>query len=91
MSGQDNGGPAFPGALAYDHINCTVYTSEDLDAAGMSLRDYFASKALTALIADGIQQHAIADAAAKNGISVHKATARMAYHIADIMIAERAK
>ena len=41
MSAQDNGGPAFPRDHAHNGHN------------GMSLRDYFAAKAMQALIAEG--------------------------------------
>ncbi len=60
----NTGGPAFPDP----HING--------DGKGMTLRDYFAAKALSSVIANG---------------STFESIAINAYRIADAMIAERAK
>lgn len=46
MSAQDNGGPAFP-VMAYAEASGTVR----YHAAGMTLRDYFAAKAMASMIA----------------------------------------
>lgn len=45
MSTQDNSGPAFPVPLTAGH-----YWSGEVDPNGMSLRDYFAAKAMQALM-----------------------------------------
>jgi len=60
------GGAAFPGFV------------EGLEWEGMTLRDYFAAKAMQGLVLD-------------EGWSEWKKIAGVAYNIADAMIAERAK
>ncbi len=65
MSEKDNGGPAFPN---YKRIG-----EAEISEGGMSLRDYFASKALPTLLADFDYQKAVRDS----------------YVVADLMIAER--
>ena len=69
----DNGGPAFP--LPLGTANC----AEPEQSGGMTLRDYFAAKALPALISR---------AAAKGD---WKELTSFAYAMADVMLAERAK
>jgi len=64
---KDTGGPAFP----TDH-NKNV-------AEGMTLRDYFAAKAMQAEMTDGIHESDFAWTAAR------------AYKMADAMLAERSK
>ena len=65
MSTIDNGGPAFPSTI----------TDDSLHVGGMSLRDYFAAKAMQGLIAGGsTDRHQIAQAA---------------YSVSDAMINER--
>lgn len=68
---RDNGGPAFPvpGLQEHEEFN------------GMSLRDYFAAKAMQGLLACG-EEHCDATG---------YATASAAYKIADEMLAERSK
>lgn len=48
MSAHDNGGPAFP--LPLGTMNC----SEPAQSGGMSLRDYFAAKALHQFLAGAV-------------------------------------
>lgn len=71
MTDKDNGGPAFPQALTIEE--------EFSGSQGMTLRDYFAAKALQGLIAcpqiDGPCELIVADA----------------YRYADAMLAERQK
>jgi hypothetical protein len=62
---KNNGGPAFPHLTAYQHD------------AGMTLRDYFAAKAMGSIIGlDKLSADQVAD---------------IAYFMADAMIAERDK
>lgn len=61
--------PAFP--LAYDDGNANF---------GMSIRDYFAAKAMQAMVTDPSWKGLISNS-----------VAAMAYEVADAMIAERAK
>lgn len=87
----DDGGPAFPRATSLDgdgHMQSeTQY--------GMSLRDYFAAKALQALIAkmplhDAEGEHGIQSTKDANGV-IYREIADSAYWYADAMLAERAK
>lgn len=75
-----NGGPAFPLLDAYVDANGEhpVYASE----GGMSLRDYFAAKAMHALISHGVQV---------DGFATMNNAAKDAYRMADAMLAEREK
>jgi len=65
---KNNGGPAFPGL--HPSKECTYKDS------GMTLRDYFAAKAM-----QGLLQYAYA----------HADRASVAYKVADAMLAEREK
>lgn len=77
MTIKDDGGPAFP--VNYE-------TSEQLiECEGMSLRDYFAAKAMQAMITKSHGQDAIAG---KKGVPL---IATYAYEYADAMIAEKNK
>lgn len=89
-----DGGPAFPiqgfcadasGALAGTVVN----------AAGMTLRDYFAAKALQGIVTAGMFNQEAEDMMKKVGIQgadkVENFVAFMAYGFADAMLAERAK
>lgn len=66
--GKDNGGPAFPVA------------SSIVMAEGMTLRDYFAAKAMQAMLAGNVEMFGPADRLVNT-----------AFVLADAMIAERAK
>ena len=68
MSNQNNGGPAFP------------TLGRELETEGMTLRDYFAAKALQGFCAS-------------SSITVEEAgdVPRVCYYLADRMLAERAK
>ena len=68
MSNQNNGGPAFP------------TLGRELETEGMTLRDYFAAKALQGFCASS--SIAIEDA---------EAVPHVCYQLADMMLAERAK
>lgn len=73
MSKPNDGGPAFP--VSKD----TLAMHEDW--RGMTLRDYFAAKALVGILSYG----------RKGGPEVCDNAARDAYDFADAMLAERAK
>ena len=70
MSTIDNGGPAFP-----------VGSGDMRDPVGMTLRDYFAAKAMQGLLA--AQVHGFNDRPAKGPF------ASMAYEMADAMLSAR--
>ena len=76
---KDNGGPAFPVAEVFDErrVEVTQYGS-----AGMTLRDYFAAKAMQGMLYERIKIEG--DATVSN-------LARDCYRMADAMLAERAK
>jgi len=63
---KNNGGPAFPSSIVDDSLH----------VPGMSLRDWFAAKAM-----QGLLQYAYA----------HADRASVAYKVADAMLAEREK
>ncbi len=81
----DNGGPAFPVAEVYDERggNYTQYGSE-----GMTLRDYFAAKAMQGIIASG-NLHSVRSLEEENAMIEMVAIA--AHRYADAMLKERAK
>ena len=81
-----NGGPAFPVA-DYDHMVFEPKTVAETkrDLSGMSLRDYFAAKALPtawAAFADGYFE-------AEGWDSISEGVAVCAYQMADAMLAAR--
>ena len=73
----DNGGPAFPFVLGDDENKFIKYEP------GMTLRDYFAAKAMNGFITNF-------DTRLSDIIDVPE-LARSAYYVADAMIAERNK
>jgi hypothetical protein len=79
---KDNGGPAFPVAEQYDERGGTYtqYGSE-----GMTLRDYFAAKAMQAMLSNPTMR------STDNSISDAEAFANASYIMADGLLAERAK
>jgi len=91
MSARNNGGPAFPRAAGDYNGTRNGNGAQD----GMSLRDYFAAKAMHAELAtagmhDGAAD-ALVDAAAAAGQTIEQRIAFNAYRLADAMLAERAK
>lgn len=76
MSIKDTSEPAFP--------------SENGQYFGMSLRDYFAAKALPAILQSDLMIGA-SRAAKARGISPEQAVAIAAYEMADAMLQERAR
>lgn len=84
MSKVDDGGAAFPGSFTghcgkSDHYEpCGCYVD-----AGMTLRDYFAAKALPAIVAGCAE---LAMLGQKHG---HEAQAKAAYLLADQMLIAR--
>lgn len=75
MTTKNDGGAAFP----------------DFKQTGMSLRDYFAAKAMQGIASDQRQMMALGEKAAENGFDPVALLATGAYAIADAMLAERAK
>ncbi len=82
MQNKDDGGPAFPQAIAVATGEAPQASYDFVDGSGMSLRDYFAAKALPAEIAASV-----ADGSPWN----YDEVARDCYVAADAMLRERAK
>lgn len=83
MSEKDDGGAAFPGTGESDGQNAYPH---EVHQTGMTLRDYFAAKAMQAIVT-------IADQlTAKDGSPVNEDhCASQAYHLADAMLKARNK
>lgn len=88
MESDITGGPAFP-TITYDHQAALNGIGVSVtECVGLSIRDYFAAKALPALI----QLFTTGDLTAKDGRPVtEEHIAEQAYCFADAMLAERAK
>lgn len=94
MSSDNNGGPAFPGGLEgkvelaggrYDGAHVPAYRAKH---EGMSLRDYFAAKALQGLLARGIHYQTEARRSTFQGLE-EVDIAGHAYAMADAMLKAR--
>jgi hypothetical protein len=81
MSEKKNGGPAYP--------TVDANREEDYGTAGMTLRDYFAAKALQSFMEFSLSRP-VSDTV-RDADSASKHYAQVAYHVADAMLAERAK
>lgn len=78
----NNGGPAFPRILStIDHDGEQMHTGNN----GMTLRDYFAAKAMTGLIAGSLSD------GSHPGEDFPKMIALISYKLADSMLEERSK
>lgn len=88
---KDDGGPAFPsGPLQFKTTGSTANpTVETVNFLGMTLRDYFAAKVISAMLDGNLA--VVAKEAAKEGLTHGAYLARAAYILADAMLAERAK
>jgi hypothetical protein len=76
MSEKETGGPAFP--LPLGTMNC----AEPNESGGMTLRDYFAAKALPALLE-------LCHYDSHEGITYSEHCAKNAYEVADSMLKAR--
>ena len=72
----DTGGPAFPRPASLDE----AFSARCQSQTGMTLRDYFAAKAMVGLVVTDPRETSAADEIAKD-----------AYELADAMLAERDK
>lgn len=90
----NDGGRAFPLAVTSVQGEGLAFSDNDKDSnGGMSLRDYFAAKAMQGIIT-GINtstEHNIvfSDAARNEGISQYEFVSRYSYQIADAMLEAR--
>jgi hypothetical protein len=83
-----DGGPVFPVHERHAVLRETGYGDDWIAVGGMSLRDYFAGKALPQAIARYL---AVREARINPGEFDYEEIARAAYVVADAMIAEREK
>ena len=87
MSAANNGGPAFPHTVKYKDIShikpgeIGIAQDVEITSAGMTLRDYFAAKAMQGLLASGHYE----------GKVELMPLAFSAYAVASAMLAEREK
>lgn len=79
MTTKTDGGPAFP----------IVGTHEQVLEVGMTLRDYFAAKAMQARLTDYESCKSIYEQATEAGISFAREVALQAYDMADAMLKAR--
>lgn len=85
MSAQDSGGPAFP---------CTEanYTDPKWTSKGLSMRDYFAAKALSGMLASKDSEDFDSEQLRRNNYTAYCANyAESAYEFADAMLEARKK
>ncbi len=83
------------GGCAYPALDQDSMGRLTMESSGMTLRDYFAAKALPAILAQedgGIQSHNPENhISATSEVRVAEMWAEQAYQIADAMLRERAK
>ena len=87
MSAKDHGGPAFPVQRWDVERRCVIDASEP----GMTLRDYFAAKAMHGMLSNNAAILALKEGAKQRGLEETAALAHFSYAMADDMLAERAK
>jgi len=80
---QDDGGSAFPQVESQQVGSQGEYHTEVYSAGGMSLRDYFAAKAMQSIVAGAMAQGGATEAEDAPGL------ARVAWLMADAMLATR--
>jgi hypothetical protein len=79
---RETGGPAFP-------VHPDVNTVQDIAWIGMTLRDYFAAKAMQAMITNDVIHSVAMREASKAGIPEEFAVAQMSFMVADAMLKAR--
>lgn len=85
-NGKDKGGPAFPRQFSRDDAYGIAH---DYDAQeGMTLRDYFAAKAMQAMYANPVLLEVVTSGSVLDGSAGEK-VARKSYEIADQMLKAR--
>lgn len=95
---EKSGGPAFPSSIIHEgHSHIVGFLGERIEPgetsnyAGMTLRDYFAAKAMRGMFANDALITRYGEHAKANMIAPDVLAATAAYSIADAMLAERAK
>ncbi len=89
---KENGGAAFPHGVTerYQDVYGEEHTSE-YSQPGMTLRDYFAAKAMQAMISGYLSNEKSSESGFKLYEGDHVYAAGAAYSVADVMLAERNK
>lgn len=80
----NNGGPAFPQPIVDTRGNSGIVSAEEMQVGGMTLRDYFAAKAMQGLIASHEEGYWWK-------CNSYTMGARYSYRFADAMLKERDK
>jgi len=87
---KNNGGPAFPSPeILKDHDEGNYYLN--YNNPGMTLRDYFAAKAMQGFLADLKTFNIICEQGDLKSMSPSDSTSKASYKIADAMLKERNK
>jgi hypothetical protein len=88
-----NNPPAFPQSVAVTTGEAPISSNDFQEGAGMTLRDYFAAKAMAAIVTAAAFNQGAEDMLNKAGIKGVEKTERfisfMAYGFADAMLKER--
>ena len=79
----NNGGPAFPQPIVDTRGNSGIVSAEEMQVGGMTLRDYFAAKAMQGLVASCNNQDRL------EGILGFRKISEAAYAAADAMLKAR--
>lgn len=94
MHPEPDGGPAFPSS-EIEEVFVEEFGRWDKRLApptgGMSLRDYFAAKAMVALMSSDASVRSMDAAAVKQNVGLSTCLVETAYRYADAMLTERAK
>ncbi len=93
MSKINDGGPAFPAKVSVNRESGELqphqFGNDDFCTVGLSLRDYFAAKAMQARLSDYESCKSLIVDSTKHGISMAENVAMQAYDMADAMLAAR--
>ena len=90
MSGtKDTGGPAFPAVIPLVHSERQGKDYPDYSEAGMTLRDYFAAKAMAAMYTSAFEWEPTGEPRDTEGTAIMLELAQDAYGIADAMLKAR--
>jgi len=85
---KNTGGPAFPVLNDGHHMLVNMSEGQRL-AEGMSLRDYFAAKALQGTMSNPVYLPSITKSATEHGVDKMRGIAEACYALADAMLAAR--
>lgn len=85
---RDDGGPAFPCELRHTESRDGKWVDRWIPEGGMSLRDYFAAKAMQSVAEMWSQETALNNGLSR-GVTPEVAVAQCAYEMADAMLKAR--